>query len=70
MLEPRSFALSDIVPFDLSSFTATVNGNDVLLTWPTATELNNRRFEIERRHVDGQFITIGVAEGHGSTTQW
>ena len=37
------------IPVELTSFTATVNDNDVELTWSTATETNNQGFEIERQ---------------------
>jgi hypothetical protein len=59
-----------VVPVELTSFTASVNpSGQVVLNWSTATELNNRIFEIERRPVDEQFITIGFVEGRGTTTQ-
>ena len=36
------------LPVELSSFSANVNNNDVELKWTTATELNNKGFEIQR----------------------
>ena len=36
------------VPVELVSFAARSNGNNVLLNWQTATEINNKGFEIER----------------------
>ncbi len=36
------------LPVELTSFTASVINNSVLLNWTTATELNNYGFEIER----------------------
>jgi len=57
------------VPVELTSFTANVNQNGhVVLNWSTASETNNQLFEIERRIENGQFITIGYVEGHGTTT--
>jgi hypothetical protein len=65
-----NYSVSDIIPVELTSFTASVNpSGHVVLNWSTATELNNRIFEIERRPVDGQFSTIGFIEGHGTTTE-
>jgi hypothetical protein len=63
--------LMEIIPVELTSFTASVKpGGHVVLNWSTATELNNRIFEIERRPVDdGQFMTIGFVEGRGTTTE-
>lgn len=36
------------IPVELVSFTASINVNEVRLNWSTATETNNRGFEIER----------------------
>ena len=38
----------NFIPVELISFTADINGNSVFLNWQTATETNNRGFEIER----------------------
>lgn len=62
--------LMELIPVELTSFTASVKPDGyVILNWSTATELNNSIFEIERRPVDGHFITIGFIEGRGTTTQ-
>jgi uncharacterized protein (TIGR02145 family) len=37
------------LPVELSSFTATVNDNNVNLNWNTASELNSSSFEIQRK---------------------
>ncbi|MCH8035092.1 MAG: T9SS type A sorting domain-containing protein [Bacteroidetes bacterium] len=59
-----------ILPVELTSFTANVNDNgNVILNWSTATELNNQMFEIERKTEEGQYVTIGYVEGHGTTTE-
>lgn len=63
------WSIPDVIPVELSSFTALISGNTVELNWTTATELNNRIFEIERRPVEGQFITIGFVDGNGTTTE-
>lgn len=62
------------VPVELISFTATVNSRDVLLAWQTATETNNRGFEIERKNSgvssqNSEWRKIGFVEGYGTTTQ-
>lgn len=58
------------IPVELTSFTASVNPlGQTVLNWVTATEINNRGFEVERRAVDGQFITIGFVEGYGTTSE-
>ena len=62
------YATAPVVPVELTSFTASSNGNEVILSWTTATELNNRGFEIQRS-VDGTgFFTVGFVEGKGTTT--
>lgn len=57
-----------VVPVELTSFTASVNGNNVTLNWSTASELNNRGFEIQRKDAD-QYSTIGFVDGKGTTTE-
>ncbi len=63
-------AMPPIIPVELTSFTANVNGNgSVTLNWETATELNNLMFEIERKDENSEFRTIGFVEGAGTTTE-
>ena len=57
-----------VIPVELISFTATSNGNEVILSWSTATELNNHGFEIQRKFCSNSFVTIGSITGHGTTT--
>jgi hypothetical protein len=61
--------LTDIVPVELTSFTATTNGKEVILNWSTATELNNSGFEIQRRDAQSDFLSVGYVKGHGTTTE-
>jgi len=56
------------LPVELSSFSASVVSGNVHLKWTTATEVNNRGFEIERSSGD-KFITIGFVEGNGTTSE-
>jgi photosystem II stability/assembly factor-like uncharacterized protein len=55
---------SDILPVELSSFTANTIGSNVELKWQTATETNNQGFEIYR---NGN--KIAFVEGKGTTTE-
>ncbi len=58
-----------IVPVELTSFTASVNSSgQVELNWKTATETNNRIFEVERKTAGGSYTNIGSVEGSGTTT--
>jgi len=58
-----------IIPVELTSFTASVNDNDVTLNWETATELNNSGFDIERKSTVGEYDKIGFVPGFGTTTE-
>ncbi|OGU74865.1 MAG: hypothetical protein A2V93_04240 [Ignavibacteria bacterium RBG_16_34_14] len=57
------------LPVELTSFTATSNGKEVVLSWSTASEINNRGFEIQRSTNQNKFFTIGFVEGNGTTTE-
>jgi|GEM_PF-1348576 len=69
---PRYYATDFLpvgtVPVELTSFNAKATNNVVYLNWSTATETNNRGFEIERKTTD-QFITVGYVDGHGTSTE-
>ncbi len=56
------------LPVELSSFTATVEKNGVILKWSTASEVNNHGFEIEKSSDAENFHTIGFVSGAGTTT--
>lgn len=59
----------NVVPVELTAFTADVTENDVNLRWVTATETNNSGFEIQRSDEDGAFEQIGFVDGNGTTTE-
>ncbi len=57
------------LPVALTSFTARRQAANVHLSWATATELRNARFEVQRSP-DGQvFTTVATVAGHGTTAQ-
>ncbi len=63
-----------IIPVELSSFSASVNGNNVTLNWSTATETNNSGFYIERSVISNEvrnlfWESIGFVNGTGTTTE-
>ena len=62
-------AWADVVPVELTSFTSAVDGNNVILSWSTASELNNQGFEIQRSTQGNEFASIGFVAGHGTTTE-
>jgi hypothetical protein len=59
----------DIVPVELTSFTASVSEGSVVLNWTTATELNNQGFEIERSKINQGWEKIGYVPGFGTSTE-
>jgi hypothetical protein len=66
-----NFPQGEPLPIELSSFTAVVNGNSVILMWRTETEVSNYGFEIERASssttpVQEGWKKIGFVEGHGN----
>ena len=56
------------VPVELRSFTSAISNNSVKLSWKTATELNNSRFEIERKFNSPEWQKIGSVNGAGNST--
>ncbi|NCS87860.1 MAG: hypothetical protein CO127_02170 [Ignavibacteria bacterium CG_4_9_14_3_um_filter_36_18] len=58
-----------IIPVELVSFVAIVNGSKVNLTWQTATELNNTGFDIQRKSENTDWQKIGFVNGSGTTTE-
>ncbi len=57
------------VPVELVSFSANVIDNGVQLNWSTASELNNRGFEIQRKAEGGEFLAVGFVNGNGTSTE-
>ncbi len=60
-------ALTGGLPVELADFRALVEGTTAILTWTTASELNNAGFEVQRR-VDGQFVEVGFVAGAGTSS--
>ena len=57
-----------VIPVELNSFTASFEGGNVVLNWSTASETNNRGFEIQRNSGNG-FVEVGFVPGSGTTTR-
>jgi photosystem II stability/assembly factor-like uncharacterized protein len=57
------------IPVEFSAFTASVSGNEVNLNWSTATETNNKGFDIERVSGNTEWVKVGFVEGKGTTTE-
>jgi len=59
----------DPVPVELVSFSASSLSGNVVLEWTTATEINNRGFDVERKSLNSAYEVIGFVSGAGSTTE-
>ncbi len=57
------------VPVELAAFNAQLAGDDVILNWTTASELNNQGFDIEFSMDNENFTKIGFVPGFGTTTE-
>lgn len=57
------------LPVELIRFDAARSGNSVLLTWVTATELNNQGFEIQRSADSRLWLSLGFVDGMGNSLQ-
>jgi hypothetical protein len=57
------------LPVELISFTASAEGNYVRLSWMTATETNNRGFDVERKYPGEEWKQIMFIKGSGTSTE-
>jgi hypothetical protein len=60
------------MPVELTSFTAQINDNKIVLNWQTATEVNNYGFEIQKSLVIshqslGNWEKVGFVQGSGNS---
>jgi len=69
-LTPIVITASDAsLPVELTAFNAAVTNDGVLLSWRTASELNNAGFEVERKANSGTWNALGFVRGNGTTTE-
>lgn len=59
---------SSPLPVTLTSFKATLQNQNTLLTWKTATEINNNYFIVEHSDNGTVFKSIGKVQGSGSSS--
>lgn len=57
------------LPVELSSFSVTYSGYNILISWTTASEMNNRGFEILRSSDNLIWNTISFIKGAGNSVQ-
>ena len=64
-----SAASCTVLPIELLDFSGKQAKSDVKLTWITASERDNKGFELERSSDGKTFAAIGFVKGQGTTTQ-
>lgn len=72
IIDMGAYEIQGIIPVELLSFNANVAGSSVLLTWSTATELNNMGFEIEKSESINKnpvWKKIGYVQGFGTSLE-
>jgi hypothetical protein len=57
------------IPVELTSFCVNNENGQARLEWKTATETNNRGFEIERKTEGGEWNKIGYVAGNGTSAE-
>ena len=55
------------IPVELTTFKAKLSNNTTILDWQTASERNNKAFDIERSNDGTSYATIGQVKGNGTT---
>lgn len=63
-----NIVVTQIVPVELTAFSASVTANGVQLIWETATELNNSGFEVQKK-INGNWEKIAFVSGYGTSTE-
>ncbi|WP_179862141.1 DUF4397 domain-containing protein [Longibacter salinarum] len=57
------------LPVEFGAFTASIDGNDVVLNWTTLSETNNAGFDIQQKFAGSGFRSVGQVEGQGTTSE-
>lgn len=61
--------VDEFVPVELTAFTARRDGERITLAWTTATETNNRGFEVQISENGKEWRAGGFVQGNGNSTQ-
>jgi agmatine deiminase len=72
-LGPYHFKVDESVPVELTGFYSFNKGHYISLTWITASELNNKGFEIQRSSSASsarEWETLAFVPGRGTTTEF
>ncbi len=58
-----------VLPVSLISFNASASNNQAKLSWSTASEARNDRFEVQRSSDNVTYVTVATVKGNGTTSQ-
>ncbi len=58
-----------VLPVELAFFDVECENSNTILNWATASELNNKHFEIQASQNGIQFQTLGIVNGQGNSSQ-
>jgi len=62
------YVVTGVVPVELTSFTGVISNGVVTLQWQTATEKNNKGFDVQRK-IGTNWETISFLNGKGTSTE-
>lgn len=62
-----TFVIGNPLPVSWVNVAAQIENGAAVISWQTASELNNSHFEVEKAGVDGDFAVIGVVQGAGNS---
>lgn len=62
-------AVDGVIPVELTAFTAELMNDFVVLQWSTATETNNKGFEIEKSLDNKDFAVVAYIQGRGNSSE-
>ncbi len=67
-VEVAALYAQEVLPVELSSFTAKLNNKTTTLLWSTATEVNTSHFDIEYSNNGSEFVKVGqvLAQGYSN----
>ena len=68
-VEDYIWFLHTFLPVELTSFDVAADGNNALLSWQTASEVNNDYFSVERSTNASDWEQVGVVQGHGNSNE-
>ncbi|MEM9991673.1 MAG: T9SS type A sorting domain-containing protein, partial [Bacteroidota bacterium] len=68
-INSSNFTITNVVPVELLSFTGKAVEDKAILEWETASEQDNKGFQVEHSTTGNTFQTIGFVEGNGTTVE-